>query len=141
VKGCGGLSWVGIVHPVSDSIAAGMPGYKDGDIVPASKKCDAFICRRQSTDAIVQELTAQEMNLLPSKKNQLLDTLHSLCKKIGLVVYTDPNDPDGDGSFRSFALWKSSEEMKLGMKIFNEKRQVEHEKKAGEKITPDAWEI
>jgi hypothetical protein len=81
------------------------------------------------------------MNLLPSKKNQLLDTLHSLCKKIGLVVYTDPNDPDGDGSFRSFALWKSSEEMKLGMKIFNEKRQVEHEKKAGEKITPDAWEI
>ena len=49
---CGGRSWVGIVEHASDSRTIA------GDIVPADNICDAFICRRQCTDAIADALSA-----------------------------------------------------------------------------------
>jgi 20S proteasome alpha/beta subunit len=100
VEGCGRPSWVGIIEHVPDSKAAGYPGYKDGDIVPADKVCNAFICRRKCTDAIADALRKQENDSKPKTIKQLRNTVVSLCRKIGPLVYTESDDPEGDSTFR-----------------------------------------
>jgi 20S proteasome alpha/beta subunit len=118
VEGCGRPTWVGIARHNEESIAKGLQeyGYADGMVLPDSTKCDVFICRRQLIDAIADELNKQEKKSKPQKSKQLLNTLHSLSKKIGGLVYTDYDDPDGDGGYRMSAYWKNEKDGDRGLK-------------------------
>jgi hypothetical protein len=46
----------------------------------------------------------------------LLNTLYSLCKKIGGMVYTETDDPGGDGAIRFSGYYKNRIDEELGMK-------------------------
>lgn len=121
VKDCDGATWVGFAYPDSDVFAEdGWPRYKKGDLVKA-RKCGAFICRRQLTDALALELKEQEKNLLPKKNEQISDTLYALCKKIGVLVYTNFDDGgDGDAGVRISAWSRSEDEMRDMMRQHTE---------------------
>ncbi len=136
VDGCGSPTWVGIARYSEESIAEGLEqyGYKDGTVLPKSTKCDAFVCRRQLTDAIAVELHQQEKISEPKKTKQLRSTLTSLCKKVGMLVYTDPGDPDGNGSARFFGEWNSEKAMTRSIKRQNKLREREQNKKSNKKL-------
>lgn len=137
VKDCAGLTWVGIAEHVPDGIAAGdFLEYKKGDIIPADKKCTAFICRRQLTDAITNELKQRENKIKAETSKQLLNTLVSLCKNIGALVYTESDDPEGDGGFRMSGYWKNSKDRDRAMKKLMGRVESKTAKKASPKITP-----
>jgi 20S proteasome alpha/beta subunit len=122
VEGCGRPTWVGITYPVSDSRACGMPGYEDGAIVPASKRCEAFICRRELTDSIANALGQQEKTSQSKKAKQLFHTLASLCKRLGGLVYTDYGDKDGGGAFRFSMHAKSEKDRKIILEKASKRR-------------------
>jgi len=117
VEGCGRPSWVGIVRHVGDSTAASdFDSYKKGDIIPAEKTCEAFICRRQLTDAISVELARHDKKTKSKDGKRLLSVIYSICKKFGAMVYTEPHDNPGGGAFRMSAYFKSKEEEEKGLK-------------------------
>jgi len=118
VDGCGKPTWVGIARHSEESIAEGLQehGFADGTILPNSTKCDAFMCRRQLTDSIAEELKIQEQKSKNKKSEMLLNTLYSLCKKIGGMVYTETDDPGGDGAIRFSGYYKNRIDEELGMK-------------------------
>ena len=134
VKDCDGPTWIGIVEHVHDSKAAGdFGGYKAGDIIPAEKKCEAFICRRQLTDSIALHLKNQELKAFPKKKKEMRNSLCLLCKKIGGLVYTDYDSPDGDGAFRFSAYAKSDKTLH---QMFEKSSKQRHQKPANKKSPP-----
>lgn len=142
VEGCGRPSWFGIVEHVSDSKAGSdFEGYKKGDIIPAEKKCSAFICQRKTIDAITEELKRQETNSKSKASKHIYNTLTSLCKKIGMLEYSNSNDPDGDGSSRYSGHWKSEKDSQRSMKKFTKKLIAEHIKQTGKKMIPNASDV
>jgi 20S proteasome alpha/beta subunit len=136
VEGCGKPTWVGIARHSEESIAKGFQeyGYEDGSVLPDSTKCDAFICRRQLIDAIVDELKQQDKNSKAKRSKQLLNTLHSLCKKIGALVYTEPDDPEGDGGFRMSVYWKNAKDRDRGYKFLLKDIESKKAKRESKKI-------
>jgi hypothetical protein len=116
VEGCGRPSWVGIIEHVPDSKTVA------GDIVPADKICNAFICRRQCTDAIADALRKQEDGSKPKTLKQLRNTVVSLCRKIGPLIYTELDDPEGDGAFRMSSYGNNQKDMERALaKLMNKK--------------------
>lgn len=110
MDGCGRPTWVAITNPFS----------KDENT--ASERTDAFICRREWTDAVAKELKEQELKFLAAKSKQSIKILQSLCKKIGPLFYTDSGDPNGDGGSRMGIFTKSNNEKELARILKKNKR-------------------